>query len=76
MLIGNEFNLVITNDIVRNPIIKNDKKTIPKALKFDLRFSICFDAIINPAKIQNCVRKTIGIIKSGETAKNLKIPGA
>jgi hypothetical protein len=32
--------------------------------------------IINPAKIQNCVRKIIGIIMLGVTAKNLSRPGA
>ena len=50
-------------------------KTIPKALKFDFKFKICFEDIIKPAKIQNWVKKTIGIIKSGVTAKNLKSPG-
>ena len=32
--------------------------------------------MIKPAKIQNWVRKIIGIIKSGVTAKNLNKPGA
>ena len=49
---------------------------IPKAFKFDFKFNICFVDIINPAKIQNCVKKITGIINSGVTAKNLKIPGA
>ena len=57
-------------------MIKKDKKTIPKDLKLDLRFKICFVEIINPAKIQNCVRKIIVIIRSGVTAKNLNKPGA
>ena len=68
--------LDITKDIVKNPIIKKDMKTIPKALKFDFKFKICFVEIIKPAKIQNWVKKTIGTIISGVTAKNLKIPGA
>ena len=57
-------------------IIKKDKNTIPKALKFDFKTNICFVEIIKPAKIQNWVRKMIGIIKSGVTAKNLINPGA
>ena len=57
-------------------MIKKDKKTIPKDLKLDLRFKICFVEIINPAKIQNCVRKIMVIIRSGVTAKNLNKPGA
>ena len=57
-------------------MIKKDKKTIPKDLKLDLRFKICFVEIINPAKIQNCVRKIIVIIRSGVTAKDLNKPGA
>ena len=57
-------------------MIKKDKKTILKDLKLDLRFKICFVEIINPAKIQNCVRKIIVIIRSGVTAKNLNKPGA
>ena len=73
--IGRAFILLITKDIDKNAIIKNDKKTIPKDLKFDFKFKICFVEIIKPAKIQNCVRKIIGIIKSGVTAKNLSIPG-
>ena len=32
--------------------------------------------IIKAAKIQNCVKNIIGIIKSGVTAKNLNKPGA
>ena len=56
--------------------MRNDKNTIPKDLKFDCKFKICFVEIINPAKIQNCVRNIIGIIKSGVTAKNLNNPGA
>ena len=48
----------------------------PKDLKLDLRFKTCFVDIISAAKIQNCVKKIIGIIKSGVTAKNLIRPGA
>tara|TARA_B100001173_G_C15762402_1_gene451573 strand:+ start:342 stop:653 length:312 start_codon:yes stop_codon:yes gene_type:complete len=76
LLIGIIFILLITKDIDKNAIIKKDKKTIPKDLKFDFRFSICFVEIIKAAKIQNCVKKIIGIIKSGVTAKNLNKPGA
>ena len=68
--------LLITKDIDRKAIIKKDKKTIPKDLKLDFKFKICFVEIINPANIQNCVRNIIGIIKSGVTAKNLNKPGA
>ena len=70
------FILLITNEIERKAIIKKDRNTIPKDLKFDLKFKICLVEIINPAKIQNCVRKIIGIIISGVTAKNLSKPGA
>ena len=56
-------------------IIKNDKKIMPKDLKLDLIFNISLVAIIKDAKIQNCVINTIGIIKSGVTAKNLSNPG-
>tara|TARA_B110000444_G_C18245329_1_gene325045 strand:- start:3 stop:227 length:225 start_codon:yes stop_codon:yes gene_type:complete len=68
--------LLITKDIDRNAIIKKAKNTIPKDLKLDFKFKICFVEIINPANIQNCVKNIIGIIKSGVTAKNLKRPGA
>ena len=57
-------------------IIKKDKKTIPKDLKLDFRFNICLVDIIKDAKIQNWVRKIIGITNSGVTAKNLIKPGA
>ena len=69
------FILLITNEIDKKAIIKKDKKTIPKDLKLDLRFKICFVDIIKPAKIQNCVKNIIGIIKSGVKAKNLNNPG-
>ena len=75
-LIGIAFILLITKEIDKKAIIKKDKKTIPKDLKFDLRFNICLVDIIKAAKIQNCVRKIIGSIKSGVTAKNLNNPGA
>ena len=67
---------LITNEIDKNAIIKKDKNTIPKDLKLDFRFNICLVDIINAAKIQNWVKKIIGIIKSGVTAKNLNNPGA
>ena len=76
MLIGKAFILLITNDIERNAIIKNDKKTIPNDLKLDFKFKTCFVEMIYPANIQNWVKNIIGIIKSGVTAKNLKRPGA
>ena len=73
---GNAVNLLITNEIDKKAIIKKDRKTIPKDLKLDFKFKICFVEIINPANIQNWVKKIIGIIKSGVTAKNLNKPGA
>jgi len=60
----------------KKAIIKKDKNTIPNDLKLDLRFKICFVDIIKAAKIQNWVKKIIGTIKSGVTAKNLNKPGA
>ena len=75
-LIGIAFILLITKEIDKKAIIKKDKNTIPKDLKFDLRCNISLVEIIRAAKIQNCVRKIIGIIKSGVTAKNLNNPGA
>tara|TARA_B100000686_G_scaffold293387_1_gene322852 strand:- start:17 stop:178 length:162 start_codon:yes stop_codon:yes gene_type:complete len=53
VLIGNAFILLITNVIDKKAIIKKDKKIIPKDLKLDFIFSICFVAIIKDAKIQN-----------------------
>ena len=53
MLIGKAVILLITNEIDRKAIIKNDRKTIPKDLKLDFKFKICFVEIINPANIQN-----------------------
>ena len=52
-LIGRAFILLITKDIDKKAIIRNDKKTIPKDLKLDFKFRICFVEIISPAKIQN-----------------------
>ena len=75
-LTGNTSILLITKEIDKKAIIKKDKNTIPKDLKFDLRFKTCFVDIIKEAKIQNWVKKIIGIIKSGVTAKNLNNPGA
>ena len=68
--------LLITKEIDKKTIIKNDKNTIPKDLKFDFKFKICLVDIISAANIQNCVKKIIGIIKSGVIAKNLNKPGA
>ena len=76
LLIGKAFILLITNDIDKKAIIKKDKNIIPNDLKLDFKFKICFVEIIKPAKIQNCVRKMIGIINSGVNAKNLIKPGA
>ena len=73
---GVTFILLITKEIDKKAIIKKDKKTIPKDLKLDLRFNICLVEIIKAAKIQNCVKKMIGISRSGVTAKNLNNPGA
>ena len=70
------FILLITKDIERKAIIKKAKKTIPKDLKLDFRLKTCYVEMINPANIQNWVKKIIGTIKSGVTAKNLNIPGA
>ena len=70
------FILLITREIDKNIIIKNDKNTIPNDLKFDFKFKICFVEIINAANIQNWVKNIIGIISSGVTAKNLNKPGA
>ena len=53
LFIGRAFILLITKDIDKKAIIKKDKNTIPKDLKFDLRFNICLVAIIKAAKIQN-----------------------
>ena len=53
LLIGKAFILLITKDIDKKAIIKKDKNTIPKDLKFDLRFNICLVDIIKAAKIQN-----------------------
>ena len=52
-LIGRAFILLITKDIDKNAIIKNDKKTIPKDLKLDFKFKICFVEMIKLANIQN-----------------------
>jgi hypothetical protein len=67
--------LLIKIESDKKIIIKKDKKTIPKDLKPDFKLRTCFVEIISPANIQNCVKKIIGIIKSGVTAKNLSKPG-
>ena len=76
MFTGRTFILLITKEIDKKAIIKKDKKTIPKDFKLDFKFKICLVDIIKPAKIQNCVKKIIGIIKSGVTAKKRIKPGA
>ena len=76
MFIGRAFILLITNETDKNAIIKKDKNIIPKALKLDLIFNICFVDIIREAKIQNWVKNIIEITRSGVTAKNLSKPGA
>ena len=76
MLIGRAFILLITNETDKKAIIKKDKNIIPKALKLDLIFNICFVDIIREAKIQNWVKNIIEITRSGVTAKNLSKPGA
>ena len=53
LLIGKAFILLITNDIDKKAIIKNDKNIMPKAFKLDFKFKICFVEIIKLAKIQN-----------------------
>jgi len=37
----------------KKTIIRNERKTTPKALKLDFKFNICFVEIIREAKIQN-----------------------
>ena len=68
--------LLITKETEIIAIIKKDKNTIPNDLKLDFKFKICLVEIIKEAKIQNWVRKIIGITSSGVTAKNLTKPGA
>ena len=51
--IGKELILLITKEIDKNAIIKKDKNIIPKALKLDFKFKICFVEIIRAANIQN-----------------------
>ena len=53
LFIGKAFILLMTKDIDKKAIIKKDKNTIPKDLKLELKFKICFVAIIKLAKIQN-----------------------
>ena len=53
LLIGKLFNLLITKETDKIANIKNDKKTIPNALIFDLKFSTSLVEIINEANIQN-----------------------
>ena len=75
MLIGKASILLITKETERIAIIKKDKKIIPNDLKFDFKLRISLVDIIKEAKIQNWVRKIIGITNSGVTAKNLTNPG-
>ena len=51
--IGKELILLITKDIDKSAIIKKDKNIIPKALKLDFKFKICFVEIMRVANIQN-----------------------
>ena len=53
LFIGRAFILLMTKDIDKKAIIKKDKNIIPKDLKLELKFKICFVAIIKLAKIQN-----------------------
>ena len=53
LLIGTAFIRLIIKVIDKNAIIKNDKKTTPKDLKFDFKFNTCLLDIIKEAKIQN-----------------------
>ena len=53
VLIGKASILLITKLIDKNAIIRNDKKTIPKDLKFDFKLKICLVEMIKPANIQN-----------------------
>ena len=53
LLTGRTFILLITKEIDKKAIIKNDKKTTPNDLKLDFKFKICLVAIIKAAKIQN-----------------------
>ena len=68
--------MLITKDNDKKAIIKKDRKITPNDLKLDFKFKICLVDIIKEAKIQNWVRKIIGITNSGVTAKNLTKPGA
>ena len=52
-LVGNIFILLITNEMDKNAIIRKDKNTIPKDLKFDFKFKICLVEIIRDANIHN-----------------------
>lgn len=53
LLIGSASILLITKVIDKNAIIKNDKNTTPKDLKFDFKFNTFLLEIIREAKIQN-----------------------
>ena len=53
LFIGKAFILLITKDIDKKAMIKNDKNIMPNALKLDFKFKICFVEIIKLAKIQN-----------------------
>ena len=43
----------MTNEIDKNTMIRKDKNTIPKDLKFDFKFKICLVEIIRDANIHN-----------------------
>ena len=59
LLTGKASILLIMKAAERNAIIRKERKTTPKALKLDFKFSICLVEIIREAKIQNWVRNTI-----------------
>ena len=52
-LIGRALIWLITKEIDKKAIIKNDKKTIPNDLKLDFKFKISLVEIIKLANIQN-----------------------
>ena len=59
----------------KKAMIRNERRTIPKDLKLDFKFKMYLVDIIKEAKIQNCVRKMIGITNSGVTPKKRNNPG-
>ena len=53
LVIGSASILLITKETDKKAIIKKDKKTTPKDLKFDFIFNTCLVAMINEANIHN-----------------------